>query len=358
MNAVIMAGGSGTRLWPMSRKNFPKQLHSLVSDKSLIQETYERLRSFLPPENIFVSTAEQYLNETRRHLPEVPEDNFIVEPSARNTAPAIGLVAAYFAKRDPHSIIATVASDHVVSKTDEFRQVMIAAGEAISKYPDYVATVGLKPTEPNTGLGYIQMNSMKDTINGQKVFGVKKFVEKPSLASAKKYVSSWEYLWNASYFIWRADTMLDLFKKLAPNFYKPISKIAASLGTEKQSKVIAREYGKMPSGPIDTVIMEKAKKVLILPADLGWSDIGSWASLYDILSNSTGSHIIAKGHHVGLNNQNCLVYAHDKLVATIGLEDVIVVDTADVLLICNKHHAQDVKKIIDKLKEEGKHLYL
>ncbi len=358
MYAVIMAGGSGTRLWPMSRKNFPKQLQKLVSEKSLLQETYERLKTFLPTKNIYVSTSEQYLHETRRHLPELAEKNFIVEPAARNTGPAIALIAAFFVKKDPKAIVATIASDHVVTKLDEYRDVIIAAGKTIAKYPDHVMTIGLNPTEPNTGLGYIKMDTILDTVNDRKVFTVQKFVEKPKLATAERYVASWQYLWNASYFIWRAGTMLKLFHTLAPKYRTPLKKIQATIDKPDFRNLLTKEYEKFPSEPIDTAIMEKAKKVLVIPADLGWSDIGSWASLHDILSTSTGSHIITKGHHVGIDNQNCLIYAHDKMVATLGLDNVIIVDTPDVILICNKQRAQDIKAIIDKLKEEGKHLYL
>lgn len=358
MNAVIMAGGSGTRLWPMSRTSFPKQLHQLVSDKSLIQETYERLRTFLPAEKIFVSTAEKYLHETRRHLPDLPEGNFIIEPVARNTGPAIAYIAAFFAAKDPHSIVGTFASDHSVAKIEEFKSAVLAAKAAIEKYPDHIVTVGLNPTCPDTGLGYIKMNNLIDTINDNKVFSVKKFIEKPDLANAKKYVASWEYLWNASYFMWRADTLIDLFDKFAPDFSKPINHIKTAAQKGELKKVIAKEYDKMPAEAFDTAIMEKAPKVLVVPADLGWSDIGSWSSLHDILATTTGSNIIAKGNHVGVDNQNCLIYAKDKLIATVGLNDVIVVDTDDVLLICQKGQAQNIKKLIDKLKQEGKHLYL
>ncbi|MDO8513200.1 MAG: sugar phosphate nucleotidyltransferase [bacterium] len=358
MHAVIMAGGSGTRLWPMSRTNFPKQLHQLMSDKSLIQETFERLKSFLPVENIYISTAEKYLTETRRHLPELPEENYIIEPIARNTGPSLAYIAAFFAAKDPKSIVGTFASDHSIAKIEEFKKAIITAEKAIEYYPDHIVTIGLNPTSPDTGLGYIKMHNLKKTIDGTKIFSVEKFVEKPDLPTAKKYVSSWEYLWNASYFIWQADTLLDLFDKYAPEFRDPINNIQLALKKGNLKQIIAKEYDKMPAKPFDTVIMEKVKKVLVIPADLGWSDIGSWASLHDILATNTGSNIITKGNHIGIDNKNCLIYAKDKLIATVGLDDVIVVDTDDVILICKKEHAHDIKKLIDKLKEEGKHLYL
>ncbi len=358
MYAVIMAGGSGTRLWPMSRNNFPKQLHQLVSDKSLIQETFERLRTFLPVKNIYISTAEKYIHETRRHLPELPESNYIIEPVARNTGPAIAYIASYFHAKDPDAIVATFASDHSVAKIEEFKNAIIAAEKVIEKYPDHIVTVGLNPTYPDTGLGYIKMNNLIDTIGETKIFSVKQFVEKPDFDTAKKYVASWQYLWNASYFIWKASTLFELFKDFAPDFINPMKKIEEAFKKNTNKKVIQEAFENMPAAPFDTVIMEKAPKVLVIPADLGWSDIGSWASLHDILATSTGSNIIAKGNHIGIDNQNCLVYAKDKLVATVGLQNVIVVDTDDVMLICHKEHAQNIKKLIDKLKDEGKHLYL
>lgn len=359
MKAVIMAGGSGTRLWPMSRKSFPKQLQKLVGDKSMIQETFDRLEPVVGKDNIYISTTEKYKEATRKTLIGVNEDNYLIEPNAKNTAPAIGLITAYFYALDPKTIIATVASDHVVTKTGEFQKVLGVARDLIIKNPDQLVTVGLNPTYPETGMGYIKMNGLFTTINNTKVFSVEEFVEKPDLATAKKYLSSWEYLWNASYFIFRADHMMNLFKKHQSKIYTELEKIVKLYDRGEATEELINEiYQKMPEAPIDTAIIEKAKDVLVIPADLGWNDVGSWASLYDVLSLSTGSSVISKGHHIGVDDENILVYSGEKMIATVGLDNIVIVDTPDVTLICNKNHSQDIKKLIEKLKDEGKHLYL
>lgn len=359
MKVVIMAGGSGTRLWPMSRKSFPKQLQKLVSDKPLIQETFDRIEPVVGTDNIYISTTQGYKEATRKTLIGVEEDNYLVEPSAKNTGPAIGLIAAFFYALDPKTIVATIASDHVVTKNHEFQKILQVAKCAVEKNPKYIITVGLNPTSPDTGMGYIKMGELFSKEDSTKIFQVDQFVEKPDLATAKKYLSSWEYLWNASYFIWQAETMMNLFKKYQPEIYKHLIKIAEAYDKGKATdELIAKIYESMPEIPIDTAIIEKAKNVLVIPADLGWSDIGSWASLHDVLSTNTGSEVISKGHHIGVDDGNLLVYSGEKMIATVGLDNIIIVDTPDVTFVCNKNKSQDVKKLIEKLKNEGKHLYL
>ena len=361
--AVIMAGGSGTRLWPMSRKAKPKQLHNLVSDKSLIQETFERVSKALPAKNIFISTTSQYAEEMKKQLPEIPEENFIIETSSRNTAPALAYIAKIISLRDKDATIATIASDHIVKNTDIFVNTLNVAFKSVEKYPDHLVAVGINPTKPDTGLGYIKMGSMKIELDGEKVFEVDKFVEKPDLKTAEQYLQSWEYLWNGAYYFFKASELLDWFKKYRPETHKTIQEIGDLVsegGNGATQAKIKTLYDSLKNEQFENAIIEQEDftKILVVPADLGWSDIGNWGTLFEVLSETHGSQMISRGYHIDVDSQGCLIYGSDKMIATIGLEDVIVIDTPDVMLIANKNKAQDVKKMLEKLKDEGKHLYL
>lgn len=354
-----MAGGSGTRLWPMSRKSSPKQLQKLVGDKTMIEETYDRCDGVVGKENVYISTTQKYYEATAQIFPKIDQKKFIIETASRNTAPAIGLITANFYLRDPKAIIATIASDHVVAKTDEFKRAMLVAKQIVQKHPEKIVVVGINPTRPETGFGYIKMNGLFATIDKTQIFTVEEFVEKPDLATAKKYVAKWNYLWNASYFIFRADTMMKLFAKHQSKIYTILEKILKEYQkSEPDNNTINELYKKMPEESIDTGIIEKTKDIVVIPADLGWNDIGSWGSLHDVLSSNTGANVITKGHHIGVGDEDILVYSKDKMIATVGLKNIIIVDTGDVTLICDKNKSQDIKKMIEKLKEEGKHLYL
>ncbi len=358
---AIIAGGSGTRLWPMSRRHLPKQLQKLVSPhRSLIQETYQRVVKIVPPENIYVVTVPAYLEATQAQLPQVSPNHFIVDPAPRDTAPAIGLLATYIYKQDSRAIISTTPADHVVADPKAYAEAVKKGLETIQKHPDYFLTVGIKPTFPDVNLGYIRLGSefnRRDQTE-PKVYKVKKFVEKPNLEQAKKYVASWQYLWNAAYFVFSAKHLLSSYRLHIPKTYRILRKIYKALGTPEESKVLKEEYPKCPKEPIDTAVIEKLKKVLVIPADIGWSDVGNWSTLHDVLAAQFGTSVISRGHHIDLGSKNCLIYANHKMVATVGLEDIIVVDTDDAILIVAKSKAAEIKKLVEKLKKEGKHLYL
>jgi mannose-1-phosphate guanylyltransferase len=361
--AVIMAGGKGTRLWPMSRKAMPKQLQKLVTDKTLIQETFDRLQGTVNSDNVLVSTNPSYVDEIRKQLPSVKEENFIVEPATRNTAPALAYLAFMIFKRDPEAVIATLASDHVVNNNDVFSQTVKVAFKAVEEYDDHLIVVGINPTKPDTGLGYIKMGSPKKEIAGEQVFEVESFVEKPDLATAEKYVKSWEYLWNGAYYFFKAGQFLKWIEKYRPQLYKIMNEITdlqiAGGNGATQAKV-KDLYNSLEDEQFENAIIEQEdfKKILVIPADLGWSDIGNWGTLHDVLSESLGSSMISRGYHIDSGSQDCLVYGGDKMIATLGLKDVIIIDTPDAVLIANKDKAQDIKKLLAKLKEEGKHIYL
>jgi mannose-1-phosphate guanylyltransferase len=356
---VIMAGGQGTRLWPLSRKNAPKQLQALASNKSLIQETYERLLPIVgSPEQIIVSTNPTYVREIKKQLPKVPKKNFIIEPFPMNTAAACILTSAILAKREPNPMVLIAYSDHAINNDKRFKEIILGAETILGQNPESILTIGIEPTRPDTGLGYIQFGKEVTDSDNLRAFKVKRFVEKPDLKTAEKYLASFEYLWNTGLFMWHANHLLNLAQKLMPQTYEAIAKITEAWGTASQEKTLKDEYAKVEKTSIDYGIMEKTKDILVVPADFGWSDIGSWGTLYELLSNIQEKDTISRGHHVGHEDENTLVFAGDKLIATVGLKDIVVVDTPDALLICNRHRSQEVKNLLGKLEGMKKEKYL
>jgi len=361
--AVIMAGGTGTRLWPMSRKSKPKQLQNLVSEKSLVQETFLRLKKALPIENILVSTNPDYVEELKKQLSDVPEENFIVEPAKRNTLPALSFIVKTILKKDRDAVIATIASDHVVQNLDVFVNTVKAAFETVKKYPDHLVAVGINPTRADTGLGYIKMGSAKDEIMGESVFNVDEFAEKPDQKTAEKYLQSWQYLWNGAYYFFKASALDGWAKKYTPQTDRKLNKVMKvySENTNGAARTEAKKvFETIKDEQFENAIIEQKdfRKVLVIPAELGWSDVGNWGTLHDVLSEVHDSSMISRGHHIDVGSKGCLVYGASKMIATIGLRDAIIIDTPDVFFIANKNNAQDVKLLLDKLKNEGKHLYL
>ena len=340
---VIMAGGVGTRLWPKSRRAIPKQFQKIIGDETLLRTTFKRVLPLVASVNhILVSTNTEYAKLVRNELPELPTKNLIVEPQPRNTAPAMAVAAWVIAKRDPEAIVATAASDHVVLKEKNFHHAIGQAVNVLQRDPAQLTAIGIKPTYPETGYGYIKLGRPYRP-NKSKIFHVDKFVEKPDEKTAKKYLESGKYLWNASYFVWRADYFLKLVKQHLPAVYRKLPEYP-------------RYFKTFRSVPVDTAIAEKTTAMVVVPADLGWSDIGSWAAVFDVMKSKHGENVIS-GRHVGIDTSNCLIHGADRLIATVGLENMVLVDTGDVILVAKKDRAQDVKHIIDKLREQGEKKY-
>ncbi|MCX6806856.1 MAG: mannose-1-phosphate guanylyltransferase [Candidatus Berkelbacteria bacterium] len=344
MFVVIMAGGGGTRLWPKSRIKKPKQLQSLISEESMVKNTVKRILPLIPKEKIYIATNKEHVKEIKKQIPEIK--NIIKEPLIRNTGPCIALASLILSKKNENEPAAFIPSDHHVGNESEFRRVLKLAAKTAEK--DYLVTIGITPTEPDTGLGHIKMGKSI----GHGAFDVDKFIEKPNLETAKKFVKSGKYLWNGGIYVGKPRIILDLFKKHAPDIYKILQSIDKNPGT------LTKEYAKMENISVDYAISEKAEKIAVVPGNLNWSDIGSWSKLLEVLSQNVGENVVVGCNHYGIDTESCLIHGSDRLIATIGLKDVIVVDTPDVVLVCHKDKAQDVKKIVEKLKEEKKDHYL
>ncbi len=352
MYTVIIAGGGGTRLWPLSRTHKPKQLHCLTSDNTMIQDVLERISHLVSFKKIFIVTNKICAKDVKNQIPQIPKNNIIIEPAIKNTAPAIGLAALHIKKVNPKAVMGVFPSDHLITEEEKFLQILKIA-EKLVQENDNIVTLGIKPTYPEKGYGYIHLGKQKEEIGGNKIFWVDKFIEKPDYKTATQYVKRWDYLWNSGMFIFKVETILKLYLKYLPKIYKSLMKIEKTLGTRKEREVIEKEYQKMEEISIDYGIMEKAKKVIVVPADIGWSDVGNWSTLKDILSNGTNENII-KGEHLGVDTVDSLIYGSKKLIATVGVSNLIIIETEDAILICPKERAQDVKKIVEKLKEDGK----
>ncbi len=347
---VIMAGGSGTRLWPLSRKEHPKQFQKLTSEEfTLIQETYNRICPLVKPEKIFVSTTTQYVDLVKKQLPKLPKNNIIVEPCGRDTAPAMGLVAYTIYKKDKNATIITTPSDHAIKNPDIYVCTVQTAIEVLEKHDKRFGLIGINPTEPSTELGYIQLGNEIKGKYKHKVFEAEAFKEKPNAKTAKEYFSHWSYLWNAAYFIFKASTLLNMMKTHAPYIPETLEQMNKKTSKKQQNEL----YKSLPREPIDTVILEKLtqKERFVVPADLIWSDVGNWKTLHDFYKN--GSTNVYRGIAYTTDTKNCFLFSKkSKTIATLGLKDVIVIDADDVILIAHRDEAHNVKKIIKQLEKD------
>ncbi len=358
MKAVIMAGGSGTRLWPLSRKFTPKQGQPFGDHQTLLQKTYRRLRHGWTNRDIIVSTSVELFPRLRSQLPALRRNNFVLETERRDTAPAIGLVATYLHRQDPQAIMFTANADAYLKETDEYIRVVRAAGEAVLRYPNQTVLVGIKPRFPDTGLGYIKMKRQVDTIKKYELFLVDRFVEKPDARTAERYIASWQYLWNPAMFVFRVDAMLDKFRQWLPPTYKLLMKIKDAIGTSRERAAIKRLYPKMQKISIDYGIMEKDPSMLVIPADLTWSDIGNWGAVYEMLAPHDRANVV-RGLHVTHDSQGNIIYSHTgKLIATAGVKNMIIIETDDAILVCPRDRAHDVKKLVTELEKHNLHRYL
>jgi mannose-1-phosphate guanylyltransferase len=351
---AIMAGGIGSRFWPKSRVGLPKQfLDILNTGKTLIQNTYDRFAQFIPEENIFIVTSEEYTAIVKEQLPQLIEENIVSEPCRKNTAPCIAYISFKILQSNPNATLIVAPADHLILDTAAFHQTCESAIHFVEKH-DALITLGIKPTYPNTGYGYIQHEQEAVEEN---VYKVKTFTEKPNLELAKTFLLSGDFLWNAGIFIWKISTIIKMFEQHQPEMFEVFSGEKEKFNTPDEKDLIARIYLLCSSISIDYAIMEKADNVFVIPSSFGWSDLGTWTSAYDNLEKDYLGNAIAGDKVMVIDATQCMVSApHDRLLVLQGLDDFIVVDTKDVLLICKKEKEQEIKEYVAEVKRNvGEH---
>jgi len=353
--AVIMAGGGGTRLWPLSRQSRPKQMLKLGQEKTLFQVAVDRLKGLLPPERILVVTVEDQAPGLQVQCPEIPAENFLLETMPRGTASVVGYAAVVLNKKDPNSVMAVLTADHIIGNLKLFHQILQASDQVAGE--NYLVTLGITPTFPATGYGYTRQGDVLGKYLELDVYKVQEFTEKPELPEAERMYKSGEYAWNSGMFIWRTDVILKEIAQQMPELSSQLSLIKEAWGTAEQEQTIRKIWPEIKPQTIDFGIMENAEKVAVIPAqDLEWNDVGSWEAIFDLLPKDAQGNIINEIEHIALETKDTLVYGEksSRVVVTIGAEDLIIVDTGDILLVCKRDQAQDVRQVVKRLKEDGR----
>ncbi len=352
---VIMAGGSGTRFWPLSRRSRPKQFLALAGDGPLLASTVGRLPPLAKPRDTFVVCGPQHAAAARRLVPALPRENFIIEPCARNTAPCVGLAALHVAARDPRGVMAMLPADHHIARPEAFREALTAAGQLAQA--GSIATIGIRPSRPETGYGYLKLGPRLAARAGKKrltAHKVERFVEKPDVVTAARYLADGSYLWNSGIFVFRADVILEEIGRAMPVLGEQLEAIRRALGTPSYPRTLKRVFPDCPSISIDYGVMEKSQRIAVVPADFGWSDVGSFAALPDVRPTDHLGNV-AEGDALVIDGRNNVVLAGKaRPVAVIGLDDVVVVDAGDAVLVCRRDRAQDVRKAVEELGRRGR----
>ena len=352
--AIVPAGGSGTRLWPLSRAARPKFLLPLLGERSLLQQTIDRLAPSVPPDRMLVVCGPAHAAPVARQLPDLPEGNVVVEPSPRGSGPAIALATALIARRDPTAIVGSFAADHEVSDLPLFAAALRTAVAAADD--GWLVTIGLTPTRPETGYGYIERTDdvVACTPEGS-AYRAARFVEKPDAATADEYVASGRFLWNASMFVWQAQALLDEVARLQPELHAGVSRMAQVWGTPPQERIAAEVWSHLAESTIDQGVLEQAQRIAVVPARFGWSDVGDWNNLGELIARDVDGNSV-RGDLVQAHTRNSVVWSETgRLVALVGLENIAVVDTEDALLVVNRGDAQAVRQIVEQLKTRRRH---
>jgi mannose-1-phosphate guanylyltransferase len=351
MFILILAGGTGTRLWPLSRTAMPKQLLPLLrGDSSMMEATVQRVLPIVPHEHIFVATNQEYGALISRQIPELPRQNIIEEPSGKNTAPCIGLAAAHMRRIDPDAVMASLHADHFIANEEGFRQALLAAEEVARQ--GYLVTLGITPNKPETGYGYVQRGKSLGEYNQYAVYEVEQFLEKPDLPTAEKFVAGGQHYWNSGIFIWQLSTLLNSFSQYMPEFFDQLGQIEQALAAGQAIDAIWQD---IQAESIDQGIMERAQKVAVIPVDFGWNDVGSWAAIHEINDADEQQNVVLNAEHLSFDTTGTLIQGNNKrVIATIGLEDMVIIETDDALLVCPKDRVQDIKKVVVWLDENNR----
>ena len=348
--AVIMAGGIGSRFWPASRKERPKQFLSVFGEATLIQNTIARLQGLVPPERCLVVTHERYVQQTKDQLPAVPEENILAEPISRNTAPCIAYAAAVLKKRDPDATLIVLPADHVIRNVRRFHEVL-QAGLDKAQEGQALVTVGIAPTHPETGYGYIQFDgsvSEADEEGVPQAYPVRTFAEKPDIATAERFLDSGDFLWNSGMFIWRADTILNQMSAHLPEAHAAFAAVPGALGTADEDAAVRSAFADSPAISIDYGVMERASEVYVVPGSFGWNDVGDWRAVYELSDKNEHGNAV-EGNAIVHDASRCYVKSGERLVVLVGIHDAVVVDTDDAVLVCNRDSTQQVKNVVEYL---------
>lgn len=357
LHAMIMAGGGGTRFWPRSRQRRPKQFLTLAGDRSLLQQAHDRLEG-LAPSRTWVITSEAHVAETANQLPELPADHIVGEPCGRDTAPCIGLGAALIACADPDAVMMVTPADHVIEPMREFTRAAQVAEQMADEHPRSLITFGIPPTYPSTGYGYIHRGEQVAQRQGVSVYRVRQFREKPKEPEARGYVETGEYFWNSGIFVWKAATVLRALEEHKPELHAAVRRIADAWPTQRRDEVLRREYPTLEKISIDYAVMEKAAERLVVQAPYRWDDVGSWLALERMYpQDADGNTVLAA--HAGLKTKDCVIVAEPgKLVTTIGVENLLIVQDGDAILVADRRDEGTVKQLVDLLKQKGLERYL
>lgn len=352
MYAVILAGGVGTRLWPRSRRHLPKQMLDLTGQRTMIQQTLDRIAPLIPPERVWVVTNEDYVPLVQAQLPELPPAQVIGEPAPRGTAPAIALGAEFVARVAPEGTMFALHADHFISDEQAFREGMKVAARVAEE--GWLVNLGVRPERPETGYGYVELGAPLDGVDGR-AFEVRRFREKPDLATATAYVASERYLWNSGIFCWRTDVIQSAFERFLPDVAAAMRRVGEGLGRTTPRDAIAAGWAQLEREiSIDVGIMERAARVATVPIDAGWNDVGAWDSLANLLpSDAQGNSVSGAGNSLMLDARNVFVYSEGKTVAVVGVEDLVIIDTEDALLVMPRDRAQEVRELVRRLRHEG-----
>jgi len=346
-HAVIMAGGSGTRLWPLSRQAKPKQLLHIFEGQSLLRRSFDRLTALLPAEQVYLITGGGYIPAMRKELPEMPAENFLAEPCARDTANAVGLAAHLLAARDPDGTMGIFTADQIIKPVAVFAETVRRGFEAAERFADALVTFGIKPREPHTGYGYVHRGARLE----DGVYEIRQFKEKPDLATAQAYVASGEYYWNSGMFAWRLATIIEQIRKHQPQIHAGLREVTAHFHDKTMAKAVLERFSALPKISVDYAILEKADRVVAVEMDCDWLDVGSWTSLTEIFRPDEAGNTRAAPNVITLDSgSNIFVSESDHLIAAIGVEDLVVVHAADVTVICRKQDAQRIREMVEKVK--------